>query len=116
MMEMIEMIGKHLNHIECSEAIAAHLVRNVPAPWRRIEVLVKIDYDDDMVSTQCTYYPSARDVEKRFFGIEDAHENVDFARSFKELAHLTSTPELGLFKRCKFTLEPDGKHRAEYEY
>jgi hypothetical protein len=109
-------VTKYSNHIECSEEIVAHLARNVPAPWRLIEVLAEIVHEDEMVTTECIYYPTARRAKKDWFGIDDAHENVRFARCFIELAHLTSTPELGLFKRCKFTLESDGKYRTEYEY
>lgn len=107
---------KFSDHIECSQAIATHLVRNVPAPWRKIEVAVDIVHEEEMVTTECIYYPPASDAEKEWFGIEDAYENVLFGNCFIDLAHLTSTPEQGLFKRCKFTLEPDGKYRAEYEY
>lgn len=107
---------KFLDHIECSEAIAAFLTRNVPAPWRLIEVLVDIVHEDELVTTECVYYPPEVAAEKDWFGIVDAYENVLFGNCFIELAHLTSTPALGLFKRCKFTLGPDGKYRAEYEY
>lgn len=110
------MTTRHSNHIECSEAIAMHLVRNAPAPWRRIEVLADLDLDVDMVTTQCTYLPTTPGAEKDFFRIEDAHEALDFVRCFVDLAHLTSTPEAGLCKRCKFTLESDGTYRTEYEY
>lgn len=107
---------QYSNHIECSEAIATHLVRNVPAQWRLIEVLVDIVHEDEMVTTECIYYPPASRAKKEWFGIDNAYENVEFGRCFIQLAHLTSTPERGLFKRCKFTLESDGKYRTEYEY
>lgn len=105
------------NHIECSEAIAGYLVRNVTAPWRLIEVVVKVQHDIEMVTAELIYYPSAPPgAKKKWFGIEDASEDVEFGRCFVELAKLTSTAGHGLFKRCKFTLEPNGKYRTEYEY
>jgi hypothetical protein len=61
------------NHIECSEAIAAYLVRNVPTPWRLIEVLVKIQHDIEMVTAELIYYPPAPGAKKKWFGPQYEH-------------------------------------------
>lgn len=107
---------KYSDHLECSEAIAGFLVRNVPAPWRLIEVLVKVQHDIEMVTAELIFYPPEPGSKKKWFGIEDAAEDVEFGDCFVQLAKLVSSPERGLFKRCKFSLEPDGQYRAEYEY
>lgn len=38
------------------------------------------------------------------------------ARYFYELARLVSTEEKGLFKRCEFTLDRNGRFDANYTY
>lgn len=107
---------RYSDPIECSEAIARYLTRNVRAKWRLIEALVKIDHEVDMVTSELIYYPSTSGAKKEWFGIEDGEEDVEFGDCFLQLAKLVGTPERGLFKGCRFTLQPDGHYRTEYEY
>jgi len=106
---------QYSNYIECSEAIASYLMCNVPAPWRSIEALVEIDHEDEMVTSELIYYPDQTGA-KDWFAIHDGEEDAEFAACFRQLARLVSTPERGLFSKCKFTLQPDGRYRTEYEY
>lgn len=104
------------DHIECSEAIAGYLVRNVPAKWRLIEALVKLNHEANIVVSELIYYPTSRGAKKEWFDIEDGEEDAEFGDCFRQLARLVGTHERGLFKKCRFVLQPDGCYRIEYEY
>jgi hypothetical protein len=106
----------YTNHVDCTDAIARHLARNVPGKWRRIEAQVKVNHEIEMVTRELVYYPPGSSSKKEHFRIEDGEEDVEFGDCFVQLAGLLSTPEKGLFEKCRFTLESDGKYRAEYEY
>lgn len=106
---------EYADHVDCSEAIAQYLIGNVPAPWRIIEASIAIEHDIEMVTSELKYWPRGEAAPK-WFGIDDAEEDVEFGNCFVQLARLLRTPEQGLFQRCRFSLEPNGHYRSEYEY
>ena len=42
----------YTNHIDCIDALARYLVRNVPDKWRRIEAFVEVDHEVEMVTSE----------------------------------------------------------------
>ena len=100
------------NPFECYEAIGNWLIEAAPEPWKQITVEFEIIEIDD-VSDYCIYYSPKHSWRKegQFF-IEHAH----FTDCFFQLAHLTSTPEKGLFKTCHFVLSDVGTYKADFAY
>jgi hypothetical protein len=98
--------------VECCEAIARWLADEVPEPWEKITVNFEVIELDD-VSEEIIHYAPKRNPEKlRQFFIDDTR----FAECFFALAHLTSTPETGFFKKAKFTLYHDGRYTTDFEH
>jgi hypothetical protein len=106
----------YADHIECSEAIARYLTANVPAGWSRIEASVRIEHDIEMVTSELKYWPLASALGPEWFAIEDAEEDVEFGNCFIQLALLIRGSDNDLFKQCVFSLSPDGRFHAKYEY
>lgn len=100
------------NVLECYEAIGRFLTESVPEPWQSIVVDFEIIEIDD-VSEDCIVYTPLKSptVEKQFF-----INNTNFANCFFQLARLTSTPEKGLFRKCKYALYQGGRYKVDFEY
>ena len=101
------------NAFECYDAIGQWLTDGVPEPWEEIAVEFEIIVIDDVSEDVIDYLPSEGFFRKRKqFFIND----TGFAECFFALAKLTSTPEKGLFKKCRYVLKKDGRYRADFEY
>jgi hypothetical protein len=111
----IDLKHVYANHVDCTDAIARYLVRNVPGQWKRIEALIEVEHDIEMVTSELIYRREGKS-EPEWFTIEDGEEDMEFGDCFVQLARLLSTPGQGLFKKCRFAVNPDGRYRAEYEY
>ena len=106
------MTTKYKDAFECYDVIGRWLVEEVPAPWESIVVNFKLIEMDDVCEYIIKYYPvNAPSVGKQFF--IDESEIWD---AFYQLARLTSTPEKGFFKKCRFTLFDNGKYTSDFEY
>jgi hypothetical protein len=97
------------DQIECHEAIAEALIENIPEAWD--EIRVKADLDGDSINLLVLYRPK---------GSKDFSGNIMdvpmLARYMFELSEWASTPELGLFKTCIFTVHPDGRYKGDFIY
>lgn len=106
------MTEKLQNVLECYESIGKWLSDEVPERWDRIDVEFQIISVDDVWDYTITYVPHGSPaVEKQFF-IDD----TGFHDCFFQLARMTSKPDKGFFKRCKFSLHSDGRYKSDFEY
>lgn len=106
------MSAKFSNPFECYEAIGRWLTEEAPEPWVSITAHFTIVEIDDVSNEQLDYVPKKSPKKVKQFFIDD----TGFAECFFQLARLTSTPEKGFFKKCKFTLDQDGQYKVDFEY
>jgi hypothetical protein len=106
------MTTKYANVFECYAAIGKWLDEEAPEPWERVVVEFKIIELDDVSERTITYTPLKKAGSSKQFSIYD----TDFTNCFYQLARLTSTPEKGSYKKCKFTLFSGGKYKTDFEY
>jgi len=99
---------------ECLEAMGRLLAENVPAAWVWIRSTGEID--GPMSILENSYQPTDADSEPVTFFIEDGERDMELADCYQQLARLLNTGGVGLFKKCHYSLNRDGKYRAEYEY
>jgi len=97
------------DQIECCRAIASAMSRAVPEPWETVRAIAGLD--EDSVDLLIEYRPRGR---AEFTG--NIPHIPMLARYFHELAPLVSSPDKGLFRRCVFTVQKDGRYNANYEY
>jgi hypothetical protein len=100
------------NAFDCYGAIAKWLIEEAPEPWENIVVEFEIIEIDDVSNERIEYVPKKDPQSRKQFFIDD----TGFAECFFQLARLTSTPEKGLFRKCKFTLLADGRYKSDFEY
>jgi hypothetical protein len=104
--------GKRISHfrdqLECEQAVGEALAAAVPEAWLRIDVDA-VAVAADVMDLGVEYTRTCG--EKRGLGYVPR-----LADYFFELRQLVSSEEKGLFKRCRFVLEPDGRFRAEFSY
>lgn len=99
--------------LECYEAIGRWLNEEAAEPWEQIAVEFTILEMDD-VSEQVIRYKPSRSIRRRhkqFFIADTRFEDCFFA-----LAKLTSTPEKGFFKKCRFILAGTGQYKVDFDY
>ena len=109
------MFKKYEDYHAALERIGLILVGNVPEEWKEIQADVEL-HPDDVVQTSHFYRPASDASKEQPLRIASGYEHLEFSDCFKQLAKLTSTPEKGLFKKCKFIMQGTGKYTAEYEY
>jgi hypothetical protein len=98
---------------ECYEEIGCRLMEAVPEPWKTITIDFEVIAIDDVCEDCIVYVP------KRWWRPREAQFSIDdtnFSDCFYQLARLTSTPEKGFFKKCRFVLLQNGKYTADFEY
>lgn len=106
------MTNKFLGVFEWYEAIGKWLVENAPEPWEKIVIDFQIEEIDDVCEYCIVYFPlGSSKTEKQFF----LHD-TNFFDCFYQLARFTSTPEKGLCRKSKFTLNKDGRYETDFEY
>jgi hypothetical protein len=88
------------------------LRRRCPSRGESITVSFEIIEIDDVSEEIIHYAPKKNPKKLKQFFIDDTR----FADCFFALARLTSTPEKGLFKKCRFTLLADGRYHTDFEY
>lgn len=96
------------DQFECEQAVGEALAAAVPEAWLRIEVDA-VAVAADVMDLGVEYTRTSG--ERRGLGYV-----ARLAEYFFELRQLVSSEEKGLFTRCRFFLEPDGRFRAEFSY
>jgi hypothetical protein len=94
--------------ISCYEAIAATLSKSAQNNWD--EIKVEIGLNDAQIDAVVTCILSSNSGVSHLTGVPM------LARYFFELARLVSTEEKGLFKRCVFVLQKNGKYDVKFSY
>lgn len=91
------------------ESIGNSLSNAAIGPWRRI--VLDATLDDIRVDVIVSCWRSDQvESDEYLVGIPR------LASYIYDLARVVSTPENGLFKKCKFTLQNTGKFNVEFEY
>lgn len=95
--------------IECYQAMGKALAAAARNPWSRIAMDATLA--GNRVDAVVAYWEGEDEKPKGYLtGVSM------LARYVYELARLVSSEEKGLFKKCHFELNSDGKYRADFEY
>jgi hypothetical protein len=95
--------------VECYRAIGNLLSCAAKEPWDRIVLDAALDGARVDVVVGCW-----REGETVAFSYLTGIPRL--ARSIHNLAHLVSTEEKGLFRRCTFTLYKNGEYNVDFTY
>ena len=94
--------------LEFYEAIARELAKVAPKGWRSVEVEALL-VGESSIDLKVVY--------KKSFGRRVGFADVEMLpRYFFDLARVVSTEKKGLYKRCVFSMNRDGKFDVSYEY
>ena len=96
---------------ECYRAIGALLAGAITEPWKETVVDVKLVASAQSVELINWYVPKADDTARKHLPYVPG-----LGRCFYDLAPLLSTEDKGYYKRCVFTLWPDGRYDAQFVY
>ena len=96
------------DQIECYQAIGAALAKAAPGDWR--EIKAEIILEEIRVDAIVSYTRQSGPDVGYITGVPM------LANYFHQLAALLRTKEKGLFKKCFFTLNSDGKYDAQFSY
>ncbi|WP_298772974.1 hypothetical protein [uncultured Shewanella sp.] len=94
--------------IECYQAIANALNNDLQDNWQRIDVVY-----ERLSDTHTRSLVEYLNDESQLISI-GGPDLLGFY--FDDLAELVSTKEKGLYKKCFFTLFPDGEFDVKFEY
>lgn len=94
--------------IDCYQAIGSEAAAQIPDPdWRSLRI-------------ECTLDGRSTDM---LFEYVDAKGQTAYVTRvgrlpefFVALAPLVSTPEKGLYKVCRFGMDPTGQYKVDFEY
>src|SRR5579863_5759349 len=95
--------------IDCYAAMGKTLASSARGPWTRI--VVEATLAGSQVDAVVSYWDA--EAEKPAGHLTGVPM---LARYVYELARLVSTEDKGLFKKCRFELQNDGKYDAKFEY
>ena len=96
------------DQIESYQAIGSALATAAKTPWSSIKAEMALQ--GSQVDAVVSYIDADSGAMGYLTGVPM------LARYFYELARLVSTEEKGLFKRCVFTLDRNGRYDANFVY